>query len=379
MNTDFIQLLGEDTNIILYRPELNEITGSVTASILLQQFIYRAKSVGYRSFYKFKQPCNHKLYKEGDSWCEELGFSPKEFDTALSKIGFKYGNVQNDIDESSAFILYRTDGDRITWYELNSEILNDRLSKLYANRHLAKTEPKSQNAFSMVKANRHLAKSQNAFTYNKESENTKAENTTEEYTHVVLPEGKTTPLQIILDDSPSMLENLHTCQNEQDGCVSESENCVLEKSEEGSGAKIQFSEKFKINPTAENKFLGLSKTKQAKVVEVMEAFVDITGKRDGLTKERLGNILARLGEQVLSGDDEAVNVELKHFKAVFEYKNEDWQNDDKMRGYIQIETLCSGKFHKYIEEAREAYKNKQKTQGVASNQQPAKRKLGGIG
>lgn len=224
-------------------------------------------------------------------------------------------------------------------------------------------------------------KAQNEECYNKETDvkQTDVKQTDIKHNHVVLPEGKTTPLQIDFEKLPSMLENLHTCQDEQDGCVSESENCVLEKNEEGAGAKIQFSEKFKINPTAENKFLGLSKTKQTKVIEVMEAFVDITEKRDGLTKERLGNILARLGEQVLSGDDEAVNVELKHFKAVFEYKNEVWQNDAKMRGYIQIETLCSGKFHKYLEEAREAYKNKQKPQGNVNNQQPAKRKLGGIG
>jgi hypothetical protein len=41
-------------------------------------------------FYKFLSSCSNKLYKEGDSWTEEMGFSEDEFRYAFSKIGVKY-------------------------------------------------------------------------------------------------------------------------------------------------------------------------------------------------------------------------------------------------------------------------------------------------
>jgi len=83
--SDLTQTIIEDKSLIIYRPRLNQITGSVLSSILLHQIIYWA----YKSnnlFYKFKEPCNHKLYKPGDSWTEELGFTRWENETALKKI-----------------------------------------------------------------------------------------------------------------------------------------------------------------------------------------------------------------------------------------------------------------------------------------------------
>ena len=53
----------------------------------MQQLDYWfAKSNG-KPFYKFKSPCEHKMYKKGDSFTEELGFSIDEFTTAFFKIG----------------------------------------------------------------------------------------------------------------------------------------------------------------------------------------------------------------------------------------------------------------------------------------------------
>lgn len=90
---------------IPYIPELRSICGdSLTASILMQQLEYWF-SRNECGFYKFLSPCQHEQYREGDSWCEELGFSKDEFRTAFKKIGQSYRSksqmvksMENDAD-----------------------------------------------------------------------------------------------------------------------------------------------------------------------------------------------------------------------------------------------------------------------------------------
>lgn len=129
-------LLAEDREVISYRKNLNHLTGSVTATILLQQIIFRAKGKGWRPFFKFRKPCKHALYKEGDSWTEELGFSGAEFDTAISKIGTK---VTHGMDKNKAysktdrtgFVVYWTDANRVTWYHLNFDLVANSIMSNY--------------------------------------------------------------------------------------------------------------------------------------------------------------------------------------------------------------------------------------------------------
>lgn len=75
-------------NAIPYRPVLRELTGDVKAAILLQQVIFNFIRKDREPFYKFQVPSQegHPLYRDGDSWVEELGFSPDEFKEALKKI-----------------------------------------------------------------------------------------------------------------------------------------------------------------------------------------------------------------------------------------------------------------------------------------------------
>lgn len=128
--TVILGLLAEDKEVISYRKQLNNITHSVLSTILLQQMIFRAKQKDWQPFYKFRAPCKHKLYKPGDSWTEELGFSGAEFDTALKRIGTK---VTKGIKKSKVFedvsinslIIYWTDASRVTWYQLNVELLGN--------------------------------------------------------------------------------------------------------------------------------------------------------------------------------------------------------------------------------------------------------------
>ncbi len=59
MHADPIAILSEDKERISYRPRLNEITGSVIATILLQQMLYWWWKSGRQPFYKFATACSH--------------------------------------------------------------------------------------------------------------------------------------------------------------------------------------------------------------------------------------------------------------------------------------------------------------------------------
>ena len=128
----FSRIIAADKSLIIYRPKLNTITGSVLATILLQQITYWAER-NNNDFYKFTSPCNHELYKNGDSWCEELGFSKAEFSTALKKIGFKLGKnkEKNLMNRDDAFVIYYTDNKRLTHYSVNWNKLNESFNEVY--------------------------------------------------------------------------------------------------------------------------------------------------------------------------------------------------------------------------------------------------------
>lgn len=124
---DIIGAVFGDTSFIAYRPDLRKITPSISAAILLQQIVHRWRKNGNEKFYKFREPCEHEKYRPGDSWTEELGFSGKEFDSALRSIGFKLGKTKNEIEKKDAFIVYYRDNEGLTWYSLNEELLSTSL------------------------------------------------------------------------------------------------------------------------------------------------------------------------------------------------------------------------------------------------------------
>jgi len=123
----------------MYRPRFTKLTGRVTASILLRQILYYWENVSKgRPFYKFRAPCQHDRYVEDDSWLECLGFSPAEFDTALKTIGTKITKGTSRTEalggkEICNIVLYWTDSNRTTWYELNEPLLAELLYNLYSD------------------------------------------------------------------------------------------------------------------------------------------------------------------------------------------------------------------------------------------------------
>lgn len=157
-----LALLKEDKRVIIYRPRLSRMLGT-TPAILLQQIHYWYND---KPFYKYRSPCNADAYKVGDSWCEELGFSESEFDTALRHIGTKCtkkaiedndGKKPNvaveapDIPLPTRFetrrtytarlrevfkllVFYWTDNNRQTWYELNLPLFGKLITSIYQDK-----------------------------------------------------------------------------------------------------------------------------------------------------------------------------------------------------------------------------------------------------
>jgi len=119
-----------------YRPDVNAKIGHVTSTILLQQIYFWWKVNGERAFYKFQSPCSHDLYKEGDSWDEELGFGPSEFITARKKIATKITRGTSktkvlDQDKLTSLVIYWTDSGRVTWYEINKDLYHKLIGESY--------------------------------------------------------------------------------------------------------------------------------------------------------------------------------------------------------------------------------------------------------
>lgn len=137
MKVDILEILAGDKELVTYRPALRGIGSSVIGTIILQQIIYWWKRSGGK-FYKFIEPCDHAMYKQGDSWSEELGLSAKEFRTGLENFAFKCGKKNKELHgegyeeaKNSHTVWYYTDNDRVTWYQINESLLHKLLSGVY--------------------------------------------------------------------------------------------------------------------------------------------------------------------------------------------------------------------------------------------------------
>ena len=111
---------------ISYVPAIAKELKSIEAAIILNRifFYWKTKS---KYFYKFKEPCTHEWYREGDSWTEELSITRKVFDNALKKISTRI--KKGSIIEHNKMIEHWTTNN-VTYYQINLKNWNSFNQKL---------------------------------------------------------------------------------------------------------------------------------------------------------------------------------------------------------------------------------------------------------
>ena len=87
---------------IKYYPEFKRVFGSEKAALIFERLEYWSQK--YESgFWKFFEPCPHPLYRQGDSWEEEVGFSRKVFKRFFSLIGTHYASKSEFLKQGDPF------------------------------------------------------------------------------------------------------------------------------------------------------------------------------------------------------------------------------------------------------------------------------------
>jgi hypothetical protein len=130
-----LKLLADDRRSITYRPRLNRVTGSVNATILFQQVLFRWEHNEGKPFYKFAAPAkDSKHYREGDSWQEEVGFTRGEFEGARKKIAtaVEKGQSKDELLKEHAIVYWR-DHQNLTWYDLNPALIEAMITEAYTD------------------------------------------------------------------------------------------------------------------------------------------------------------------------------------------------------------------------------------------------------
>ena len=134
------QLYPSNTRIIPYVIDLNPLTGNPITSILWTQLTYwfNFSETGFYKFLEAPQK-DHPLYREGDSWTEELLISAKQFRYAFDKIGVRhtskaaYEQAENPFMRDGKelyFCSYHDKIKRTTHYFKNHQLVNDALGDL---------------------------------------------------------------------------------------------------------------------------------------------------------------------------------------------------------------------------------------------------------
>ncbi|MBP6950976.1 MAG: hypothetical protein KBD36_00300 [Alphaproteobacteria bacterium] len=106
---------NEELFYIKFYPVIKAEVGCERATLILGRLEYWFEKYA-NGFYKFVEPCTHPLYREGDSWSEEIGFSRKIFVKAFDLIGVRYKSKSSFIKVHDKFQgkLYASYHDRKT-------------------------------------------------------------------------------------------------------------------------------------------------------------------------------------------------------------------------------------------------------------------------
>ena len=116
-------------SFIKYFPRIKSYTGCEKATVITGRLEFWFSK--YQSgFYKFLEPCGHGLYRAGDSWSEELGFSRKVFNRAFDLIGVRYKSKSEfknaeDKFQGKIYASYHDRKTNRTYFVRNHALAND--------------------------------------------------------------------------------------------------------------------------------------------------------------------------------------------------------------------------------------------------------------
>jgi len=116
-------------SFIKYFPRVKSYTGCEKATVITGrlEFWFSKYNSG---FYKFLEPCGHRLYRAGDSWSEELGFSRKVFNRSFDLIGVRYkskSEFKSAVDkfQGKLYASYHDRKTNRTYFVRNHAVAND--------------------------------------------------------------------------------------------------------------------------------------------------------------------------------------------------------------------------------------------------------------
>ena len=87
---------------ISYDLEMAQSLNNKTAAALMARLSYWFSKYE-QGFYKFMEPCSHKLYRPGDSWTEEMGAARRTLNRAFDLIGVRYKSKRLFLQEQDPF------------------------------------------------------------------------------------------------------------------------------------------------------------------------------------------------------------------------------------------------------------------------------------
>jgi len=130
VSLDLLSVLAEDGEVLLYRPRLRQLTGSVTSAIFLGRVVFWRHKMK-RPFYKFREPPGkgHPAYKQGDSWAEELGFGPRELRSAIMATS---GILRPNHPRPDTFLWRWKTRDNLLFWDVNVAVLTKGLETVYS-------------------------------------------------------------------------------------------------------------------------------------------------------------------------------------------------------------------------------------------------------
>lgn len=149
-----------------FYPSLQAFTGSAISTLIIGKLEYWFSVPQFvDGFYKFVEPCGHPLYREGDSWSEELGISRKLFTKAFDIIGVRYNSKSAFLKAEDPFRgkLYASYHDRRTnqtYYVRNHSFVMDFLKGLFTKKKLSSLNAQERKK-EAIKERKNLHKVQN--------------------------------------------------------------------------------------------------------------------------------------------------------------------------------------------------------------------------